>query len=217
MIQQHYLLFIILNILISPTISQIYDIDFEINTHDELKFNVMFDVTNPINITEIKTDITNQSYIPSCVNISLNSQLCTIQLNPTSQSEKYTFNDVNNPTTQFKKFVTLKNKFNLKIESQPKTRNETIIKFSGLYFQPYPPDFYYLTITTTNLNINKTFSSSDGKIKFTSPTTFQIDIGESVGYINISMIENTYLSPICQLIIKDQLLNQLNLNQIKSQ
>ncbi|KYQ93635.1 IPT/TIG domain-containing protein [Tieghemostelium lacteum] len=193
---QHYLLLFICTILISKSISQIYDINFGGNTQDELKFLVNFNENNPINITEIKTDLTNQSYIPSCVNNSLNSQICKIQLNPISQSEKYTFIDVKNPTTQFKKNVTLDNKFNLKIESQPKTRNETIIKFSGLYFQPYPPGLYYLTIITTNLNINKTFSSSNGKIKFTSPTTFQIDIGESVGDIKISIKEPSYQSPI---------------------
>ncbi|KYR02605.1 hypothetical protein DLAC_00052 [Tieghemostelium lacteum] len=186
---------LLLIVLISSTDSQITQIIPMPNTDTELIFQVTFNPNSPINITEIKTDFSQQSYKPTSITLGLNEIKCIVQLNPNSQTEEYTFIDVNHPNiTPYKIIAPLNNKVNLTVLKQPKVKNETILQFSGLYFQPYPPNLYYLIITTTNLNNTRTLDSSKNEIEFLNSTTFQINVGESVGEIEYTITEKAYSS-----------------------
>ncbi|KYQ91794.1 immunoglobulin E-set domain-containing protein [Tieghemostelium lacteum] len=179
--------------LISICKCQIYDIDPGDNTKNTFSFEILYN-NNNIDIIEIKTDKSNQSYTPTCNILSTSLNLCSIQLNNYSQTEQYTFIDTLNPIP-FKILGILNNKYDLSIVSIPKTSNTSILKFSGLYFQPYG-SIFYLNITTKNLNNTKTFLSSKNEIVFypLNPNIFEIDIGNSVGEIEFWIQQGIYNS-----------------------
>ncbi|KYR00242.1 IPT/TIG domain-containing protein [Tieghemostelium lacteum] len=200
-----YLIIIYCLFLISPIFSQIISVNFEENLESKLNF-IIYLASNPVNISKITTDFTNQTYIPNCYYLLASKLNCTIQLKPTSQTEKYYIYDENHPTLDSSIFVGLKT-FNLKVESQPKPDTNSILRFSGLYFQPYPPNFN-LFINIKNLNETRTFNSSLGNITFINSTTFEIDVGDSVGEIEYSIelafltqnLKTSYQSPIIESI-----------------
>ncbi|KYR00243.1 immunoglobulin E-set domain-containing protein [Tieghemostelium lacteum] len=178
--------------LISPIFTQISVVNYEENSETYLKFRLQLASTDLVNITKITTDFTNQTYIPSCIKYG-SSINCSIELLPSSQTERYFIYDENHPTISTSIFVMFK-KFNLLVVSTPKPNNNSILRFSGLYFQPYP--IFNLVINITNLNETKSFNSLLGNITFINSTSFEIDVGDSVGEIEYSMTDQYITLPI---------------------